>query len=107
MTSKIRGDCEITVERQGALRVGSPSGSTGDPADDAREDGAVVPTFTFQIFIDFRGMYRWLLLSPSGQSIRQSRHGYAGLAAAWRDAEAARDGGHYLPAEIAGPSLVG
>lgn len=53
---------------------------------------SVTPSpFVFQIFIDFRGMYRWLLLDDAGHRIRQSRHGFGGLAAAWRDADAARE----------------
>jgi hypothetical protein len=66
-----------------------------------------MPTaFVFQIFTDFRGMYRWLLVDASGERIRQSRHGFAVLAGAWRDAEGARLG-RYAEARIDAPPLAG
>ena len=58
--------------------------------------------FVFQIFVDFRGMYRWLLMDGAGQRVSESRHGFAGLAAAWRDADDAR-AGEYAAARIDAP----
>lgn len=60
------------------------------------------PPFVFQLFADFRGMHRWVLLDASGKLVRQSQNGFAGLAAAWRDAEATRDEG-FIPARIDRP----
>jgi hypothetical protein len=62
--------------------------------------------FVFQIFTDVRGLYRWLLVDATGERIGRSRHGFAVLAGAWRDAEGEQQG-QYSTARIDGPPLAG
>lgn len=75
------------------------------PTMDCADESAAHAPFVFQIFTDFRGKYRWLLVDASGQRVRQSRFGFAVLAAAWRDAEAAKQG-TYASARIVAPPLA-
>lgn len=96
----------MAIDPLGSERILSPS-----VAPQAREEvtstmPAAQSPFTFQIFIDFRGMYRWLLLDSAGHQVERSRHGFAGLAAAWRDAESTRER-EYVDARIDAPRLAG
>ena len=65
--------------------------------------GSGPASLIFQIYVDFHGMHRWLLVNSEGQRLLASRHAFAGLAAAWRDAEFVRNIGDYTSAEIAKP----
>ena len=77
------------------------------PTTDPSQTEPDVPApLVFQIFTDFRGMYRWLLVDASGQRIGQSRHAYAAVASAWRDAEGTR-AEEYPTALIAPPPPSG
>jgi hypothetical protein len=105
-SQRFSGDTAVNGDPVGAERLRSVAVSAEPREEVAQVMPAPSPTFVFQIFIDFRGMYRWLLRDGSGHRIRQSRHGFAGLAAAWQDADATR-AKEYETATIDSPRLAG
>lgn len=105
MKTDFSGKCEPTPVFDPARELLSQDEETPSETDNRSAEMPPGP-FTFQIFIDFRGMYRWLLLDGRGERVRQSRHGFAGLAGAYRDAEAFSTGDGYEPAEIAPPAFA-
>jgi hypothetical protein len=57
--------------------------------------------YTFKIFRDWRGTYRWMLTDQTGRRLLASRFGFAALAGAFRDIEVEQaDTGHYASAAI-------
>jgi hypothetical protein len=57
-------------------------------------------SYTFKIFRDWHGMYRWMLTDQVGQRLLASRFGFAALAGAFRDVEATQATGQYAGAAI-------
>jgi uncharacterized protein YegP (UPF0339 family) len=57
-------------------------------------------TYTFKIFRDWRGMYRWMLTDQSGHRILASKFGFAVLAGAFHDVEVEKATGDYASAMI-------
>lgn len=45
-------------------------------------------THMIQIFVDWQGMYRWLLTDEDGHRLRESRYGFEAFSSASKDAEA-------------------
>jgi hypothetical protein len=56
--------------------------------------------YTFRIFRDWRGMYRWMLIDQGGKRLLASRFGFAALAGAFRDVEVERAKGEYASAGV-------
>ncbi len=56
-------------------------------------------SYTFKIFRDWSGMYRWLLTDQAGHRVKASSLGFAALSGAFRDAEVMRTG-QYAGARI-------
>ena len=56
--------------------------------------------YTFNIFRDWRGMYRWMLTDSAGERVLTSRFGFAAPAGAFRDVEIEKAAGHYAAADV-------
>ena len=74
-------------------RLGFP---TLPPVTSAKES----MTYTFKIFRDWRGAYRWMLTDQAGKRLLASRFGFSVLAGAFRDIEVEQASGHYKSASI-------
>ena len=56
--------------------------------------------YTFQIFRDWQGLYRWKLTDALGRRIEASRFSFSALGSACRDLELIRAAGEYSGARI-------
>jgi hypothetical protein len=57
-------------------------------------------SYTFRVFRDWRGMYRWLLTDDVGRRVSASRIGFAAPAGAFSDVEVERRSGHLAAATV-------
>lgn len=68
--------------------AGQADGPTnGCSAETERDNANQAMNYTFKIFRDWRGLYRWVLTDQSDRRIQASRFGFAALAGAFRDVE--------------------
>lgn len=72
---------------------------TSSTADGASEEESGVQ-YTFRIFRDWRGQYRWVLNDTLGQRLQTSQFAFPALAGAFRDVEAKRANAPFREASV-------